>query len=165
VVVAAALAVVPVARAERLIGLFVALVGVGLAGFVYGLLRGRSWAVPWAVVVLGAAYAASLFLPERGLDRQAPLVAAGFVLLAELAYWTLELRTPLSPEPGMLARRGVLVGAAGIGALVVAAIAIVATAIPLAGGLTGDLLGVAAAVAALAVVATLADRGRRQSST
>jgi hypothetical protein len=138
---------------------------VGLVGFVYGLLRGFPGAVPWAVLVLGSGYAASLFLPERGIDREAPLVAAGFVLLAELAYWTLELRTPLSPEPGMLARRLVLLWAAALGALVVATLAIVATAIPLGGGVLGDLLGVAAAVAALAVVAALADRGRRQSST
>jgi hypothetical protein len=162
VALAAALAAAPALRAERLTGLLAFVGAVGLVGFVYGLLRGFSGAVPWAVVVLGGAYAGSLFLPERGVDRDAPLVAAGFVVLAELAYWTLELRTPLSPEPGMLARRARLVGAAGVGALVVAAIAIVATAIPLGGGLTGDLLGVAAAVAALAVVATLADRGRRE---
>jgi hypothetical protein len=158
--VAAALAVVPVARAERLIGLFVALVGVGLAGFVYGLLRGRSWAVPWAVVVLGAAYAASLFLPERGLDRQAPLVAAGFVLLAELSYWTLELRVPISPEPGMLERRSMLIAAATLGALLLASFALAATAVPLGGGALADLLGVIAAIGALGVVAWLAQRER-----
>ena len=159
-VVAAALAVVPVARAERLSGLLAALVGVGLAGFVYGLLRGRSWAVPWAVVVLGAAYAASLFLPERGLDRQAPLVAAGFVLLAELSYWTLELRAPISPEPGMLERRSVLIAAATLGALLLASFALAATAVPLGGGALADLLGVIAAIGALGVVAWLAQRER-----
>ena len=162
---AVALAAAPALRADRLAGLLACVGAVGVAGFVYSLLRGSAGAVPWVVVVLGGAYAGSLFLPERGIDRDAPLVAAGFVVLAELGYWTLELRTPLSPEPGMLGRRGVLVAAAGIGALVVAAVAIVATAIPLGGGVMGDLVGVVAAVGALAVVAALADRGRRQSST
>jgi hypothetical protein len=165
VALAVGLAAMPALRADRLAGLLACVGAIGVVGFVFGLLRGYPGAVPWAVVVLGAAYTGSLFLPERGVDREAPLVAAGFVLLAELAYWTLELRTPLSPEPGMLSWRAVVVGAAGLGALLVAAIAIVATAIPLGGGVTGDLLGVAAAVAALAVVAGLADRGRRQSST
>jgi hypothetical protein len=137
---------------------------VGVVGFVYGLLRGFPGAVPWAVVLLGGAYAGSLFLPERGVDGDAPLFALGLVLLAELAYWTRELRTPMSPEPGMLSRRAIAVAAAGLGALVVAALAIAATAIPLGGGVVADLLGIAAAVVALAMVARLAERGR-QSST
>ena len=157
---AGALAAVPVTRAERLTGLLVALAGVGFVGFAWGLLRGRPWAVSWAVVVLGAAYTASLFLPERGLDRQAPLVAAGFVLLAELAYWTHELRAPISPEPGMLERRSLLIAAATLGAMVVASVALAATAVPLGGGALADLLGVIAAVGALGVVAWFAQRER-----
>ena len=92
-------------------------------------------------------------------------VAASFLLLAELAYWTLELRTPLSPEPGMLERRAMLIAAAVIGGLLVATVAMVATAIPLGGGLAADLLGVVAAIGALGVLAWLAERGRAQSST
>ena len=160
-----ALAVVPVIRADRLDGLLAFVGGIGVVGFVYGLVRGRTWSVPWAVVFLGVAYTGSLFLPERGVDGEAPLVAAAFLLLAELAYWTLELRTPIDPEPGMLERRTVLVATAGLGGLLVAAIAVAATAVRLGGGLAGDLLGIAAAIAVLAVVAHLAERGRRQSST
>ena len=162
---AVGLAAVPALRAERLGGLLAAVGGLGVAGFAYGLVRGRAWAVPWAVVVLGGVYAGSLFLPERGVDRDVPLVAAAFVLLAELSYWTRELGVPLTPEPGMLERRTALVATAGLGALVVAGVAMVATAIPLGGGVLGDLLGVVAAVAALGVVAWLAERGRAQSST
>lgn len=151
--------------ADRLVGLLAFVGAVGVAGFAYALVRGRAWAAPWALVLLGTAYAGSLFAPERGIDREAPLVAAGFLLLAELTYWTLELRTPVDPEPGMLARRTALVAAAALGALLVAAVAVAATEIRLGGGLAGDLLGIAAAIAALAVIARLAERSRRQSST
>jgi hypothetical protein len=158
------LAIEPVLRAERLTGLLGTAGGVGFAGFVWGVARGRSWAVPWAVVVLGGAYAASLFLPEREVDRSAPLMAATFVLLAELAYWTLELRAPLSPEPGMLERRMALIAVTTIGGFILASVALAATAVPVGGGVLGDLLGVAAAIGALTIVAWLAQRGR-QSST
>jgi hypothetical protein len=159
------LAAEPALRAERLTGLLAAVGGVGFAGFAYALARGRSWAVPWAVVVLGAAYAASLFLPERGVDREAPLFAAAFVLLAELSYWTLELRAPISPEPGMLERRAAVIAAIALGGLVLASVALAATAVPVGGGVLGDLLGVVAAIGALGLVAWLAERGRAQSST
>jgi hypothetical protein len=158
------LAATPAVRADRLGGLLASAGALGLAGFAYGLVRGRPWAVPWAVVVLGGVYAGSLFVPERGVDRQAPFVAAAFLLLAELSYWTHELRTPISPEPGMLERRAMLIAAATLGGLLVAAVAIAATAIPLGGGVLGDLLGVAAAIAALAIVAWLAERGRSRSA-
>lgn len=150
---------------DRLAGLLAAVGGVGFLGFAYGLARSRSWSVPWAVVVLGAAYTGSLFLPEQGVDRHAPLFAAGFVLLAELAYWTLELRAPISPEPGMLEQRAALVVAVGLGALVLATVAVAATLVPLGGGVLADMLGVLAAIGAVGVVAWLADRGRPQSST
>ena len=160
-------AVEPVLRADRLDGLLAAVGGLGLVVFAYALVRGRAWALPWVVVALGAEYAGSLFLPEREVERSAPLFAAGFLLLAELAYWSLELRAPLSPEPGMLERRGALVAATAVGGMLLAAVALAATAVPLGGGVLGDVLGVAAAIGAFGLVAWLAERGReaRQSST
>jgi hypothetical protein len=150
---------------DRLAGLLATVGGVGFVAFAYGLARSRAWAVPWAVLVLGSAYAGSLFLPEQGVDRHAPLFAAGFLLLAELGYWTLELRAPISPEPGMLQQRAALVLAIALGALVLGALAIVATLVPLGGGVLADMLGVIAAIGAVGVVAWLAERGRPQSST
>jgi hypothetical protein len=164
-VVAIALAAAPALRADRLGGLLAVAGALAVLVLGYGLARGRAAPVPWTLVLLGAAYTGSLFLPDDGIDIRAPLVAAGFLLLAELSYWTLELRTPVSPEPGMLARRTLLVTAAALGALVTGGIALAATAIPLGGGLLADLLGVVAAVAALAVVARLAQRDGAQSST
>ena len=159
------LAAAPALRVERLGGLLAAVGVLGFVGLAYGLVRGRAWAVPWAVVVFGAAYAGSLFLPEGRVDRQAPFIAASFLLLAELSYWTLELRTPVSPEPGMLERRAVLIVGAAVGGLLLATLALAATAIPLGGGVLAHLLGVVAAIGALGVLAWLAERGRAQSRT
>jgi hypothetical protein len=155
---AAALAAVPVLRADRLDGLFLAAGGVAVAVLGYGLARGRASAVPWTLLLLGAAYGGALFLPERGVDEDAPLLALGFVLLAELSYWALELRTPLTSEPGMLVRRAAIVAAAALGALVVAVLSIAATAVPLGGGVLWDAVGVLAAAAVLLIVARLAER-------
>jgi hypothetical protein len=162
--VASALAAMPVLRADRLDGLLTAAGAVAVVSLAYGLLRGRTWVVPWCLLLLGAAYGGSLFLPERGVDEDAPFVALGFVLLAELAYWALELRTPIAPEPGMFVRRAALVAAAASGGLVVALLAIVATALPLGGGVLWNAVGVLAAAGVLAVVARLAQRDD-QSST
>jgi ABC-type Fe3+-siderophore transport system permease subunit len=159
-VVALGLAAAPALRAERLVGLLACAGGLGVLFLVYALVRGRASVVPWSLVALGGAYAGSLFLPERGIDREAPLVAAAFVLLAELAYWTLELGTPIEPEPGMLGRRVGVVAAATLGALVVAAAVTVAATVQVGGGVPADLLGVAAAVGALAIVTWLAQRQR-----
>ena len=164
VALAVALAATPALRADRLDGLLALAGALGVVGFVYGLARGRAWAVPWAVVVLGGAYAASLFLPERGVDELAPFVAAAFLLLAELSYWTMELRAPMGPSQGMLERRALLIATATLGAMLVGAFALAATALTVGGGVLADLLGVVAAIGALAIVAWLAQSGR-QSST
>ena len=161
---AVALAATPALRAERLGALLASAGALGLVGFVYGLARARAWAVPWAVVVFGGAYAASLFLPERGVDELAPFVAAAFLLLAELSYWTMELRRPLGPFPGLLERRAMVIATATVGAVLVGALALAATAVQVGGGVLADLLGVVAAIGALAIVAWLAQSGR-QSST
>ena len=60
----------------------------------------------------------------------------------------------------MLERRSLLIAAATLGAMVVASVALAATAVPLGGGALADLLGVIAAVGALGVVAWFAQRER-----
>jgi hypothetical protein len=108
--------------------------------------------LPWAYALAGAAYAGFLFIQGGTIDGIAPLYGAAVLFSAELAYWSLE-RPIHGSLPG---RRASLVVAAclaggGIGGLVLAA-----SELSVSGGLGLEILGVAAAVASLALIARLA---------
>jgi hypothetical protein len=155
VAVGCALAAYPALKADRLGWVLAAgglLAVVPLAG---GLALGSGGWIPWAVLGLGTEYAASLFLPEGRVDGGAPLVAAGLLLTAELASWSVELRTPVDAEPVVVARRAALILAAGCAAVPLAAGVLAATALPLGGGVGWDAVGVAAALGAGALLAVL----------
>jgi hypothetical protein len=110
--------------------------------------------VPWPVVLLAAEYAWSL--GGGDVDTLSPLVAGMLLVIAELAYWSLELRSRTHDAERLVERRAGLIAALGIGAVALGGLVLAATSVQLGAGVTTDLVGVAAAVAALAVVATLA---------
>jgi hypothetical protein len=93
---------------------------------------------------------------DATLDAGAPLYAAGLLILAELAYWSLELRGPGREEPRVVVRRLAALGALAFLSLVLGAFVVVVTTAPLGGGLLWDIVGVAAAAATLAILARLA---------
>jgi hypothetical protein len=117
--------------------------------------------MPWGLGASGGAYAAGLIAAGAGLDPAAPLVAGALVLAAELAYWSLE-------EQGGRVSRKVVARRTALAALVALATA-GAGAILLgfgevrpAGGPLVLGAGLAAAVAATALIARLAvAAGRR----
>jgi hypothetical protein len=119
-------------------------------------LLSRPEPVPSALVLLGGGYAGSLFLGHPQLDASAPFVAGGLALVAELAYLALEQRPAIAPEPGVLARRFALLAAVGLGSTVAAAAVLGAGALPVGGSLALDVIGVAAAIGAVAICARLA---------
>jgi hypothetical protein len=136
-----------------------ALLAVGGAAvflLVVGLVLGRTAAVPWAVAGLGVAYAATL--SGEDLDGRVPLYAAGLLLTAELAYWSLELRKGAPDEPGMALRRLIGLLVAAVVALVAGSLLIAVAHVPLRGGLVVEAVGVAAAIGALAMLALAARR-------
>jgi hypothetical protein len=111
-------------------------------------------AFPWPLVILAALYAWTL--GGGDVDQWSPLYAGAFLLLAELAYWSVALRGRAQDSERLTERRLVLVVvltliAVGAGGLVLAA-----TSLDIGSGIATDLLGVVAAVAALVVVARLA---------
>jgi FtsH-binding integral membrane protein len=131
---------------------------VALAVLAAGLVLSRAIAVPAAIVLLGAEYVAILAFERDALDTRAPLVAGALLAVAELAYWSLELRAPVVDEPGTYLRRtGLLallvVGVVGVGACVLALVEVVA-----AGGVAVDILGASAALGALALLALASRR-------
>jgi hypothetical protein len=118
-----------------------------------GLALRRPPGIPVAIFFLGAAYTMRLLAEEDALDQRAPLIAAGLFALAELSYWSLELRQGVADEAGTHLRRIGLLAALALGvvALGVALLALVEGV--RTGGPAVEALGVAAAVAALALLA------------
>jgi hypothetical protein len=148
--------------AERIGVVWGAAAGGGLAvALVAGGLLARVPAfVTAGLVLLGAEYGAVLAIESEPLDRGAPVVAAALFLAAELAWWSLELRTRIAAEAGSYLRRlafvlGLTIAALALGAGVLALVDAVRV-----GGLAVELAGAAAAVAAVALALTAA-RGER----
>jgi hypothetical protein len=151
-VLAGALAVAAAASRPALL----AVGGAAVFLLVVGLVLGRTAAVPWAVAGLGVAYAATL--GGEDLDGRVPLYAAGLLLTAELAYWSLELRKGAPDEPGMAVRRLIGLLVAAVVALVAGSLLVAVAHVPLRGGLVVEAIGVAAAIGALALLALAARR-------
>jgi hypothetical protein len=132
----------------------------GAAGVVLVLLAvalGRAGLVAAGLVVVLAGYAASVVARDSAaLDPAAPLVGGTLLVVAELAYWSVELRGKESEGRSVLVRRLAMLAALTAGAIGLGAGVLAATALPLGGGLVWNLVGVAAAVAALALIARLA---------
>jgi hypothetical protein len=136
----------------------VAAVGVGGAAALAVALAGR-WPelLPWAIALLGAQYAAALLLRDGGIDALAPLYAAGLLVTAELAYWAVE-QGP-APRSVVLTRVGALLALA-LGTAAAGMVLLAASTGSGEGGLGLDLVGLAAATAALGLVTWLAWRSR-----
>jgi hypothetical protein len=118
-----------------------------------GLVLKRPLAVPAAILLLAAPYVASLGFELDGLDTRAPLLAALLFVVAELAYWSLELRGTLADEPGTYLRRVALL--AGLAVVTIAGgTAVLALAEQVgAEGPAFEIAGAAAAVGAIALLA------------
>src|SRR5207244_4106209 len=100
----------------------------------------------------------------RGARLASAALAAALVLAAERSAWSRELEPEIPHERGLLARRALRIALTGAGAAAVAAAVLGLAAAPLDAGLAGDALGVAAAVAALALLARLAQRSEEHTS-
>lgn len=116
-------------------------------------------AIPVAVALLGAEYAALLAIEADTLDARAPLVAAALLLAAELGYWSLELRSPVADEAGTYVRRIALLATSLLGVIALSAALMAVVDVLAASGPAVEVLGAAAAVGALALIA-LASRVR-----
>lgn len=126
------------------------------------LLAGWPSAIAWTLALLGAEYAASVAVgPADAINGAAPLYATGLLVLAELAYWSLELRGARREDARGVARRLAALVVLAFASLVLGSLVVLATAVPIGGSLVLDILGVAAATGALAVVALLARRSAR----
>jgi hypothetical protein len=136
--------------------LLYALGALALALLAGGLTGGWASPVSAGLALLGGEYAVFFAAGPSGVDVWTPLYAAGFLLAAELSFWSLEHRVPAWADPAVLVRRLLVLAACCAGAAALAAATIVAAGASVGGGLGLELAGIAAAVGALAVVAGVA---------
>ena len=156
---AAALAAYPAAAAGRFPWLHAGISIAAVSALAAGLLLRRSFLFVWALVLLGADYAVWLELGTHALDQRAPIVGAGLILTAELAFDSLEPDVGRSESTVVLAR-GIVLAAVTLGAVGVGALVLAAASIPLTGGVALTALGSAAAALVLGVIRRLAAERR-----
>jgi hypothetical protein len=109
-----------------------------------------------AVTVLLASYSVALVEGGDRVDAAAPLVGAGLLGYAELATWAAEARAEVRDERPVLQARARTLAACVAAALAVGVLVLLAAALPAGGGLARLAVGVAAAVAILALIALVA---------
>jgi hypothetical protein len=130
-----------------------------------GVVNGWPSLVPLAVAVAGGTYAAELALDDAPVDASAPAIAVGLFLAAELAYWSLDERERIASEEGESLRRAAFVAMLALGAFLAGA-TVLALADAFGGeGVALDLVGAAAAVAALFAIAAATLTERRAHPT
>lgn len=132
--------------------------GVAVLALAVALVLGWPRLVSVALVVLGGVYALYLGVDDPPLDVSAPVFAASLLVIAELAYWSLDERQHVHAERGEALRRAAIVATLGVAALVLCGALLALADAARTRGLAVDLLGAAAAVAVLLSLAGLARR-------
>jgi hypothetical protein len=130
--------------------------GVAAGVLLAGLLLRWSAALALGIWLLGAQQATRLALGPDALDEATPLTAGALLLVAELAWWSIEPRIPAWAPPSVAVRRTVSVLLICIAATVVSAVVVVAAGAPVGGGTPLLLTGIVAATAAVGVLAFVA---------
>ncbi len=144
----------PLARADddALIEIGFRVAALALLALVSALVLGWPSLLPASLLLLGGLYGAQLALDDSALDGASPFFAAGLLVAAELAYWSLEEQGSVRADPGESLRRAAFVALLALGTLLGGSLLLVLTDGVRAGGLAVDLLGAIAAGAVLLVV-------------
>lgn len=126
----------------------------GLALLVVGLVLRWPLTIPWAVLIVGGGY----LLARAGnpvVDGWAAAFGVVLLLGAELASWSIEHDARIQAEPSLVLRRAVTLALLVAGALLVNFILLGMAGVSASSGVLIAAVGVAAAVAAVAVVLRL----------
>jgi hypothetical protein len=142
-------------RDTRLVPLTASIGGIGCVLLLFALLRRVVDAVPWAIVLLGAAYVIPVFARGSRIDEGAPLVGAGLLLCSELAAWSFDERWRIKAERAVVVARGTAVALLVLAGLGASALVLALAAAPIGGGLAWTVLGAAAAVLVVGLAARL----------
>lgn len=131
---------------------------VGLALLAAGLVLRWPATVPWSVLLVGGAY---LLAREGNLAVDGWAAAIGVLLLlaAELASWSIDHDARIEAERSLTLRRIATLGTLIVSALLVNFLLLATAGVSASSGLLIAAVGVAAAVAAVAVVLRLVRAG------
>ena len=154
--VAAGLAAATVLRAGGHELLLLSVGGAALVPLLVGLAVRWSPALALGVAILGGQQALRLALGSDELDTWAPASAGFLLLVAELAWWSIEPRVPAWSEPWLAPLRLLSVLAVCAAGAVLAGLVLVAASSKVGGGVALELAGVLAAISALGLVAWVA---------
>jgi hypothetical protein len=136
-------------------------VGLGAAALALlaaGLAARSGEVLGWGLAAIGAEYAVHFSAAGRALDEVTPVYAAAFVLVAELAFCSIEPRVAAWSEPGLIERRLVYLTATSAAAAGVAAAVLVVASASGGGGVALEAIGIAAAIGAFVLLAALVRR-------
>ena len=117
-----------------------------------GLLADRPWPAFVALVLLGAIYV----VPEGDRAIPAPIYGGALLLIAELAYWSLDERAPGRIEPATATPRLLAILAVVATGIAAGALVLLASESDVARSPARTAAGVGAILACVAVLSTLA---------
>ena len=158
-VAATGLAAYPAAQDLELRYLALGLGGAALVLLAFGLVVRWPGALGLGLAALGGEYAVLFAAEGSTLDTLTPVYAAGFILVAELAFWSIERRVAAWSESTALEWRLARLGAACAGAVAVAGLATLSAAAATGGGgVVLESFGVGAAIGSVLILALLMRR-------
>jgi len=139
------------ATGGRLVGVTTACEGAALAFAATALLFRWHALIPWAVLFAGGG---DLIGREgrAGVDGRAAVIGVLLLLGAELANWSVEHDRRVRAEPAVVIRQAASLAGLAIVALAANAVLLGAASLPGSSGLLVTLLGVGAAVGAIAII-------------
>ena len=115
-----------------------------------------------ALLLLGAAYAVTLVVDDPPLDARAAIVGAALLTAGELAHLSLGARSAVTEEAGAAAHRIAWIAVLALGAMALGAVVLAIADLLRTGGVAIEVVGVAAALAAVGLL-VLAARETRAS--
>jgi hypothetical protein len=139
---------------SRLAGAGAVLGGAGLALLVLGLVLRWPTTIPWSVLLVGGGY----LLGREGnsiVDGWAAAVGVLLLLAAELASWSIEHDARIEAETSLIMRRVATLGGLVAAALLVNFLLLATAGVSASSGVLLAAVGVAAAVASVAIVLRL----------
>jgi hypothetical protein len=134
-----------------------ALAAAGTIGLAAGIAFRLPLAVPWAVLFAGSGYVVA-HIHDSVVDGWAAVVGAALLLAAELAAWSIGSDRRIREEGAVVLGQALAVSALVVTAAVLSFVLVGAAAVSAAAGLLLTGIGVAAAVAAVAVILRLVSR-------